>query len=309
MNVRAVILLIVIFCGSFHSIDAQVTPRWAQETDEQKEERLSWWTHDRFGMFIHWGIYAMPARHEWVKKNERIPDEKYQEYFDFFNPDLYDPVEWAKKAKEAGMKYVVFTTKHHDGFCMWDSKYTDYKITNTPYGKDVLKPFVDAFRAEGIRVGFYYSLIDWHHPDFTVDRVHPQWTTDAGQLEKLNAGRDMDRYRKYMKDQLTELLTDFGPIDELFMDYSYPGENGKGYQDWDSEGLVRIARQLQPQIIIDNRMDMGHTSWGWDFVTPEQFMPKEWPTVDGKRAYWETCQTFSGSWGYHRDEYSWKSVH
>ena len=132
-----------------------------------------WFVHDRFGMFIHWGLYALPARHEWVKSREEISDEDYQPYFDHFNPTLYDPKQWAHTAREAGMKYVVITTKHHEGFCLWDTQYTDYKVTNTPYGKDLIAPFVDAFRAEGLRIGFYYSLIDWHHPDFTIDVHHP----------------------------------------------------------------------------------------------------------------------------------------
>ena len=130
-----------------------------------------WFTDARFGMFIHWGLYAMASRGEWVKKNERQRDEQYQVYFDLFNPDLFDPKAWARTAREAGMKYFVVTTKHHEGFCLWDTKYTDYKITNTPFGRDALREIVDAFRAEGIRVGLYYSLIDWHHPDFTVDDI------------------------------------------------------------------------------------------------------------------------------------------
>lgn len=310
---KKTIPLLLIICFLFSAGNKAVaqrdTPSWVKETPEQKAKRLQWWTHDRLGMFIHWGIYALPARHEWVKNYERISDENYQKYFDNFNPDLYNPKEWAAKAKEAGMKYVVITTKHHDGFCLWDTKYTDFKVTNTPYKKDLIKPLVDAFRAEGIRVGFYYSLIDWHHSDFTYDRIHPNGPRDKEERKKANEKRDMDKYRQYMKDQLTELLTQFGQIDELFMDYSYPGEEGKGHEDWDSEGLVKLARKLQPQIIIDNRMDMDHTTWGWDFVTPEQFMPQEWPTVNGERAYWETCQTFSGAWGYSRDEYTWKSSH
>ncbi len=284
-------------------------PSWAKETPEQKEKRMAWWTHDRFGLFIHWGIYALPARHEWVKRYENISDADYQKYFDRFDPDMYHPKEWAAQAKKAGMKYVVITTKHHDGFCLWDTKYTDFKVTNTPYGKDLIKPLVEAFRAEGIRIGFYYSLIDWHHPDFTYDRLHPNGPEEKAELDEANKKRDMDRYRRFMKDQLTELLTQYGQIDELFMDYSYPGENGKGHEDWDAEGLLKLARQLQPEIIVDNRMGLDHTDWGWDFVTPEQFMPQTWPTVDGERVPWETCQTFSGSWGYHRDEYTWKSVH
>ena len=287
---------------------AQETPAWARETREQKEKRMAWWTHDRFGMFIHWGIYAVPGRHEWIKQMERISDENYQKYFDHFYPDLYDPKEWAAKAKAAGMKYVVLTTKHHDGFCLWDTKYTDFKVTNTPWKKDLLKPFVDAFRAEGLRIGFYYSLIDWNHPDFTYDRIHPNGPTDRAEREKANEKRDMKKYQQFLKNQMTELLTQFGQIDELFLDFSYPGENGKGHKDWDSEELLKLIRKLQPNIIIDDRADMNHTDWGWDFVTPEQFMPNEWPTVRGMRVPWETCQTFSGSWGYFRDEYTWKSV-
>ena len=149
---------------------------WAQlkaETPEQKTKRMSWWTEARFGMFIHWGLYSLPARHEWVKNYERLTNEQYQQYFDNFNPDLYNPKEWARMAKEAGMKYVVLTAKHHEGFCLFDSKYTDYKATKTPFGKDIIREYVDALRAEGLKVGFYYSLIDWHHPDYTIDSNHP----------------------------------------------------------------------------------------------------------------------------------------
>ena len=175
------------------------------ESPEQKAKRLQWWTDARFGMFIHWGLYAQPARHEWVKNREKITDEDYQVYFELFDPDLYDPTEWAKAAKKAGMKYFVVTSKHHEGFCLWDSKYTDYKATNTPYGKDLLKPMVDAFRAEGLKVGFYYSLIDWHHPEFTVDRIHPM---RAHQEERQkNTERDMEKYADYIYNQVEELLT------------------------------------------------------------------------------------------------------
>jgi alpha-L-fucosidase len=134
------------------------------ETAQQKQARMQWWTEARFGMFIHWGLYAQPARHEWVKKYERMTDEDYRKYFDLFNPDLYDPHEWARMAKAAGMKYAVITSKHHEGFCLFDSKFTDYKATNTPARRDLIRDWVDAFRREGLRVGFYYSLIDWHHP-------------------------------------------------------------------------------------------------------------------------------------------------
>jgi len=295
--------------GMTNTMKAQDTPSWAKETHDQKEKRMEWWTNDRFGMFIHWGIYAVPARHEWVKNRERISDEDYQKYFDHFDPDLYNPKEWAAKAKAAGMKYVVLTAKHHDGFCLWDTKHTDFKVTNTPYKKDLLKPFVDAFRAEGISIGFYYSLIDWHHPDFTFDNLHPNGPRNPEELKAANEKRDMKKYQQFLKNQVTELLTQFGRIDILWLDFSYPGENGKGHQDWDAEELLKLIRKLQPNILIDNRLDLSHTDWGWDFLTPEQFMPKEWPTLRGQRVPWETCQTFSGSWGYYRDEYTWKSVH
>jgi alpha-L-fucosidase len=302
-------LMLAGFSAQAQQQTQQQTPSWAAETESHKQERMAWWTHDRFGMFIHWGIYALPARHECVKRNERITDENYSKYFERFDPDLYNPREWAAKARAAGMKYVVLTAKHHDGFCLWDSGVTDYKATNTPAGRDLIAPLVEAFRAEGIRIGFYYSLIDWHHPDFPVDRVHPAWPGNAEDAKALNAKRDMEKYISYMKAQLTELLTRYGRIDELFLDFSYPGENGKGHAEWKSEELLKLIRSLQPQIVVDNRLDLDHTDWGWDFVTPEQFMPQEWPTVRGQKVPWETCQTFSGSWGYHRDEYSWKSVH
>ena len=137
----------------FSEIQAQ--KQIGTETPQQKEKRMAWWTHDRFGMFIHWGLYAQAARHEWVKRWERMNDEQYQPYFDNFNPDMFDPKTWAKQAKAAGMKYAVLTTKHHEGFCLFDSKYTDYKATNTKAKRDLVREFVDAFRAEGIKVGFY----------------------------------------------------------------------------------------------------------------------------------------------------------
>nr|WP_281069353.1 alpha-L-fucosidase [Rhizobium phaseoli] len=273
------------------------------------EEKKAWFVHDRFGMFVHWGLYALPARHEWVKSREELDDTDYQKYFDHFDPDLYDPREWARRAKAAGMKYVVLTTKHHEGFCLWDTKATDFKVTNTPYGKDLLRPFVDAFRAEGLRIGFYYSLIDWHHPDFTVDPRHPQ--RNHPDATKINEGRDMQRYAAFMREQVRELLTEFGRIDIMWFDFSYPqwklGELvGKGHRDWESEKLVRLVRELAPDIIINNRLDLAGLQP--DIVTPEQYMPRAWPERDGRRVVWEACQTLSSSWGYHRDEDTWKST-
>jgi len=264
-----------------------------------------WFVHDRFGMFIHWGLYSMPARHEWVRNYEEIPDESYRKYFEEFHPDDFHPELWAQAARRAGMKYFVITAKHHEGFCLWDSAYTDYKITNTPFRRDALREIVEAFRAEGLRVGFYYSLLDWHHPDFTVDGLHP--LRNHPDRAKLNAGRDMVRYREYMFNQVRELLTQFGKIDILWFDFSYPKQpDGKGHGDWGSENLVKMIRSLQPGIILDNRLDLPGVG---DIVTPEQYTPDA-PVCDenGRPAVWEGCQTFSGSWGYHRDEMTWKSA-
>lgn len=277
-----------------------------EETQQQRQERMAWWTEARFGMFIHWGLYALAARHEWVKQLERIPDEDYQVYFDLFDPDLYDPRQWARAARRAGMQYFVITAKHHEGFCLWDSKHTDYKATNTPCGKDLLRPAIEAFREEGLRVGLYYSLLDWHHPAYPVDKFHPMYRDVAFKAQAKN--RDVRVYAEYMRRQVQELLTDFGPIDYLFPDFSFPGQDGKGRDDWQSEELLALIRQLQPDIIVNDRLDLLDVPGGWDFRTPEQFKPRQWVQVEGRRVPWETCQTFSGSWGYHRDESSWKSV-
>ena len=289
---------------SSQSSSESILPR---ETDAEKTARLKWWTDARFGLFIHFGLYALPARHEWVKNHERLTNEQYQKYFDHFNPDLFNPREWARMAKAAGMKYAVITSKHHEGFCLWDSKYTDYKVTNTPFGRDLLKEFVEAFRAEGLKVGFYYSLLDWHHPDYTIDVMHPLRPANEADYDRLNAGKDMNRYRQYMKDQVRELLTNYGEISIMWFDFSFPGKHGKGRDDWDSVGLLKLARSLQPNIIVDDRLDLQDVEGGWDFTTPEQVVVTKWPEYKGKKIPWETCQTFSGSWGYYRDEYTWKS--
>ncbi|MGQ1784466.1 MULTISPECIES: alpha-L-fucosidase [unclassified Saccharicrinis] len=296
---------LVLACLVLMNMNGQEKKIW-DETEQEKTERMAWWTEARFGMFIHWGLYAQAARHEWVKKRERISDEDYQKYFEMFNPDLFDPTEWAKKAKAAGMKYAVITTKHHEGFNMFASEYTDYNIMNTPYGKDILKEWVEAFRAEGLGIGFYYSLIDWHHPDFTIDSRHPQKPQNNKEYQKLNKGRDMAIYREYLKNQVQELLTNYGKVDMLWLDFSYPGEYGKGKEDWGSVELIKMVRKLQPEIMVNDRLDLKEYQGGWDFTTPEQFKVEKWPEENGIRIPWETCQTFSGSWGYYRDEHTWK---
>jgi alpha-L-fucosidase len=262
----------------------------------------------RFGLFVHWGLYSLPARHEWVKNRERLTDEDYQPYFDHFEPDLYDPREWARAAREAGMRYAVLTTKHHEGFCLWDSEVSDYTVAGTPWGKDLVGPFVEACRAEGLGVGFYHSLIDWHHPEFPVDAVHPQ--RDDQEARAKSAGRNIQVYADYLHAQVRELLTAYGPIDIMWFDFSYPNRPyedgtpsaGKGKDDWRSEELMAMVRELQPGILINDRLDIPG-----DFVTPEQYQPSGPMVRDGVPVVWEACQTLNGSWGYDRDNLDWKS--
>ena len=275
----------------------------------------SWFMHDRFGMFIHFGLYSMPARHEWVKTREFMTNEDYEVYFKHFNPDLFDAREWARQAKAAGMKYAVLTAKHHEGFCLFDSEYTDYKITNTAFGRDLIKEYVEAFRAEGLHVGLYYSLLDWHHPHYTIDTRHP--LRNHEEAAELNKTRDFKIYNEYMRNQIRELLTNYGKIDVMWFDFSWriasaedstdPLLRGKDEEDWESEKLLELIRSLQPDILINNRLS-SRRNLG-DLRTPEQDQPHGWvrDPQTKERAVWEACQTFSGAWGYHRDEHSWKT--
>ena len=269
----------------------------------------AWFRHDRFGMFIHWGFYTMLGRGEWVKNLQMIPDEVYDRSMEFFNPDLYDARAWAKAAKAAGMRYAVMTAKHHDGFCMFDSAHTDYKCTNTPAGRDLIREYADAFRAEGLKVGLYYSLLDWHHPDFPIDFYHPR-KNDAD-AEEQNRNRDMKRYAAYMRSQVTELLTRYGKIDILWFDFSYANTvdanrtwiRGKGAKDWEAEALIALCRRLQPGILVNNRTGIEQDLW-----TPEQYQPDSWLTHKdtGELVTWEACQTVTKHWAYYSDEYTWK---
>ncbi|MEM9882182.1 MAG: alpha-L-fucosidase [Planctomycetota bacterium] len=299
----------------------------------------AWFAHDRFGMFIHWGLYALPARHEWVQSYERIPDDAYaRKYFARFDPDLYDPQRWAEAAAGAGMKYAVVTAKHHEGFCLWDSQQTDFKATNTPARRDLLRPLLDAFRGRDMRAGVYYSLIDWRHPHYPVDfHNHPRRESLAPQPDgvyhrgdhvkgldydgtDVNADRDTAIYARYMREQVRELLTGYGPIDLLWFDFTFqthpdrPRDDfrfNKGREMWESEALYAMIRELRPEVMLTDRLDLDLPLAGGDFKTPEQSQPRGWVhvEVDGQQrpVTWEACQTFSGSWGYHRDESTWRS--
>ncbi|MCC8426451.1 alpha-L-fucosidase [Mucilaginibacter sp. UR6-11] len=307
MIIKKLQLLLLLMLLSLPSVFAQ--KMIGAETDAQKEKRMEWWKDSRFGMFIHWGLYSGAARHEWVKHNEKIDNAGYQKYFDQFNPDLFDPQKWAREAKSAGMKYAVLTTKHHEGFCLFDSKYTDYKAPNTHAKRDLVREYVNAFRGQGLKVGFYYSLLDWHHPDYTIDEIHPQSPKDKSDASyaALNKNRDMAKYRQYMRNQITELLTNYGKIDIIWLDFSFPRKDGhgKGKDEWGAVELLKLIRKLQPGIIVDNRLNLEEYKDGADFETPEQVSTAELAKYRGKT--WETCQTFSGSWGYYRDEHTWKT--
>lgn len=300
----------------------------------------SWFTHDRFGLFIHWGLYSMAARHEWIMSKEKITAAEYErKYFQHFDPDLYDPGQWADAAADAGMKYFVVTTKHHDGFCLWDSQLTDYKATNTPAGRDLIRPMVEAFNARGLRTGFYHSLLDWHHPDYIVDYGNhprrdalPPSDTQSNEIiprsngseydgSDINAGRDQARYAEYLRGQVRELLTQYGQVDALWFDFTFHFNKSvgrdnfvynKGREAWQSEMLIAMIRELMPNVLLTDRLDLDIPLSGGDFKTPEQAQPSKWVTVDkdGKQVpvVWEACQTFSGSWGYYRDEHDWRSV-
>ncbi len=264
----------------------------------------SWFIHDRFGMFIHWGLYSIRAKDEWIMTQEKISKDDYERYLEQFEADLFDARNWVKQAKQSGMKYIVLTTKHHEGFALWDSAYTDYKITNTPYGKDVLKEFVEACREEGMKIGFYHSVIDWHHPHFTIDGLHPAREDEAVKQEN----RDMKIYQKYLYNQVEELVTQYGKIDYFWFDFSYDDRDwgwskGKGAKDWRAEEIETLILKHQPHMILNNRIGLSRGVY-----TPEQYQPTGiLTTLDNKKRVWEACQTFNDRWTYNPNNLNRKS--
>jgi alpha-L-fucosidase len=301
---------LIVFLGAISFLNAQEVPFNEYKANYQKVmERTEWWREARFGMFIHFGAYAVPARGEWVKSNERLTTETYQKYVDEFNPKDFDAKAWAKTAKAAGMKYAVLTAKHHDGFCMFDSKLTDYKLSKNFEGRDLVREFLDAFREEGLKVGLYYSLIDWHHPDYPNVGNHPQ--RDDKEYGKRNF--NWDNYLKYMHGQVEELVKNYGKLDIMWFDYSFDEYSG---EKWKASELVSMIRKYQPDIILDNRLSVNEgTSAGQrmlktigDFESPEQGIPDA-PLVDkyNNLLPWETCLTLNGGWGYTEQDHNWKS--
>ena len=256
---------------------AAAKPSAAASGDANRAERMKWWHEARFGMFIHWGLYSVIGRHEWVMENEGIPVKEYEQYARMFKPKPNAARDWARLARQTGQKYMVMTTKHHEGFCHFDSKLTDYCAPKQGPGRDLVKEYVEAVRAEGLRVGFYYSLMDWHHPDGA------RCATDE------QARR---RFVDYIHGQIRELLTNYGKIDILWYDVAWPLD-AKG---WESEKMNDMVFQLQPEIIVNNRNKLEG-----DFSTPEQQI-----TADSKHA-WESCMTLNDSWGYNRGDDNWKS--
>ena len=248
----------------------------AEEADRIR--RMKWWHEARFGMFIHWGLYSVLGRHEWVMENEGIPVSEYAPLAKQFRPKPFPARDWAKLAKQTGMRYMVMTTKHHEGFCHFDTKTTDYCSPKQGPGRDLVREYVDAARAEGMRVGFYYSLMDWHHPDGARCETHP----DARR-----------RFVEYIHTHIRELLTNYGKIDVLWYDVAWPLDAA----GWESERMNKVVFELQPDIIVNNRNKLPG-----DFSTPEQQITAE----KGGRA-WESCMTLNDSWGYHRADDDWKS--
>jgi alpha-L-fucosidase len=245
-----------------------------------RDRRMKWWREARFGMFIHWGLYAQLGRHEWVMNRERIPVEEYEKLADTWKPKERPAREWAKLAKQAGMKYMVMTSKHHEGFCLWDTKQTDYNAAKHGPGRDLVREYVEACREFGLKIGFYYSLMDWHHPD-------------GARCAKDEAARK--RFIEFTDGCVKELCTNYGKIDILWYDVSWPLRSP---ELWESARRNAMVRELQPDIIINNRSQLPE-----DFGTPEEHV-----TAEGEGRDWEACMTFNGSWGYMPSAIDWRPV-
>ncbi|MGM0238728.1 alpha-L-fucosidase [Enterococcus sp. AZ103] len=261
-----------------------------------------WFSESRYGLFIHFGLYSVAGRHEWVQTLEEISVESYKKYFDHFNPDLLNPKEWAQKAKDDGFKYVIITAKHHDGFCLWDTKETSYNVMNSPYQRDLLGELIEEFRKVGIKIGIYYSLLDWYQTDFLVDGYHPM-RNNKEYIDK-NPG-DMENYRQFLTNQVKEILTNYGTIDYLWFDFSYKSRDwgtsvGKGAADWGSVELEKMIYEIQPNIFINDRLDLNR-----GVLTPEQFARNN--AMENEEDVWETVQTLNNSWGYDRDNLNFKT--
>lgn len=282
------------------------------ETPAEKAARMQWFNDARFGMFIHWGVYSgaagnfkgkpVPGAGEWLQDGGKIPAAEYrEELLPKFDPVKYDPEAWVIAAKNAGMKYIVITSKHHDGFCLWDSKLTEWDVGSSPHKKDLLKPLADACRKHGIKFCLYHSIMDWSHPDWGTKA---SWRGNAN-----NPTPDMDKFTDYLKGQLKEIVTGYQP-GILWFDGEWEGA-------WTHErgvDLYDCLRKLDPKLIINNRVDkgragmQGHTTdpkFKGDYGTPEQEIPA---TGFGEGVSWESCMTMNDTWGFKTADTNWKST-
>jgi len=242
-------------------------------------ERTAWFKRARFGMFIHWGIYAVLGRGEWAMNREDIDPEKYRNLADDFKPRYYDPQDWARLARRAGARYMVLTTRHHDGFSLFDSEADDFTAPKTGPGRDLIAEYVKACRAEDLRVGFYYSPGNWSHPGYR-----------AGPDEDPELFKD---YIDYVHRQVEELLTNYGKVDLLWFDGCFR----YGAEEWRTEELVEKIFDLQPEIVINDRL----SGFEGDYDTPEQ-------RIEPSDRLWESCMTMNDSWGYHGGDNNWKTT-
>src|SRR5260221_8180264 len=293
---------------SLYSADAG---SYTNETAAQRDARMEWWRDARFGMFIHWGLYPVPAGEwqgntnygEWFLEQTHMPVSQYEKYADQFNPVKFDATAWVRAAKAAGIKYIVITSKHHDGFGVFRSDLTDWCISRTPFQRDPLKELAAACKAEDIKFCLYHSIMDWHSPDWGVRR---EWNDVAAK----SGPPDMDRYDAYLKGQLKELLTRYGPVGLLWFD-------GQWESCWTKErgdDLYKYVRSLQADIIVNNRVSKPDSTSGGgyaraegmgDYGTPEQTIP---PTGFGPGVDWESCMTMNDHWGYNKNDQNWKSA-
>src|SRR5580698_2663723 len=256
-----------------------IQPQASSETeDADRIRRMKWWHEARFGMFIHWGLYSVLGRHEWAMEEEGIPVSEYELLAKRFQPQPNAARAWVKLAKAAGLKYMVMTTKHHEGFCNFDTKLTNYCAPQQGPGRDLVREYVEAARAEGMHVGFYYSLMDWHHPDGAICKTDP-------------AARK--RFVEYTHGLIRELMTNYGKIDVLWYDVDWPLTAA----EWESERMNKMVFELQPEIIVNDRNGLEG-----DFGTPEQ----EIRAAKSGRA-WESCMTLNDSWGFNRGDDGWKT--
>ncbi|MEM2929862.1 MAG: alpha-L-fucosidase [Thermoproteota archaeon] len=264
-----------------------------------RESSVKWFREARLGIFIHWGVYSILGRGEWVMHNEKMSIQEYEKLANHFNPEWFNAEEWISVFKEAGAKYITFTTKHHDGFCMYDSRLTDYKVTRTPFRRDVLKELAEAARKEGLKVFFYYSLLDWHHPDY-----YPLGVT--GQYSGRKPGGNWEKYLDYYIGQVRELCENYGEVGGFWFDGWWDKPNA----DWRLTDLYETIHSIQPSALIGNNHHVDPFP-GEDFQIFEQDVPGENTAGFNKAKVsslpLETCMTINNSWGYNKHDNNYKS--